>query len=477
MNSSKPSLRSNIQSTDNVTCISIPSRIPIWKRSTCRLGYLLRSNAFSISSLPALALILCHQALAQPFSPIQDDFTNTPEEWKAWSPREAIAPESWHDQSVGFNDPGALVQEGAGNAAAFGAWKRTVAGIQAGTSYRFEVYFKSEGVENEQRSIIPRLLWKNSKGRQARPPDFITGDTIEQGWTKVDFTTRCPEGATEVEIQLGFGFAPHGRVWWDAFSFSKTNPAPARKIRAATIHHRPQRTQSSQENLKEFSKLITQAADHSPDIICLPEGITVVGTGQSYADASELVPGPTTELLGQLAKTHQCYIVAGIYERVGLIVYNTAVLIDRRGILAGRYRKTHLPREEWEAGITPGDQYPIFETDFGKIGMMICWDVQFPEPARAMARKGAEILLLPIWGGNETLTRARAIENHVYLVSSSYDMRSFAIDPLGKVLAEATIENPIAIADISLDDQLIQPWTGNMKHRTWKERRPDIAVD
>jgi predicted amidohydrolase len=158
-------------------------------------------------------------------------------------------------------------------------------------------------------------------------------------------------------------------------------------------------------------------------------------------------------------------------------VFNTAVLIDREGKLAGMYRKTHLPREEWEAGLTPGNDYPVFNTDFGKVGLIVCWDVQFPEPARAMALKGAELLLLPIWGGSEVLARARAIENHVFLVSSTYDMRSFVVDPTGAVLAEATDKSPIATAELQLDQQFLQPWLGDMKHRTWKERRADIPVE
>jgi predicted amidohydrolase len=161
---------------------------------------------------------------------------------------------------------------------------------------------------------------------------------------------------------------------------------------------------------------------------------------------------------------------------VGRVVFNTAVLIDRKGDLAGSYRKTHLPREEWEAGLTPGNQYPVFDTDFGKVGLLICWDIQFPEPARSMALKGAEVILLPIWGGSDVLARARAIENHVFLVSSSYDMRSFVVDPTGAVLAEATADQPVAGAKLELDKQILQPWLGDMKYRTWKERRPDIPI-
>jgi predicted amidohydrolase len=252
-------------------------------------------------------------------------------------------------------------------------------------------------------------------------------------------------------------------------------------VRVATIFHRPRGTKSAKESVEAFCRVAKEsvAKNSSPrlDIICMPEGITVVGTGKSYYEVGETVPGPTSQRLGALAKELNSYIVAGIYEQEGTVLYNTAILVGRDGKLVGKYRKTHLPREEWEAGITPGDEYPVFETDFGKVGLIICWDVQFPEPSRAMARKGAEILLLPIWGGNETLAKARAIENHVFLVSSSYDMKTFVVDPEGKVLTEATKETPVAFAEMHLDRKIFQYWLGDMKARTWRERRPDIAID
>jgi predicted amidohydrolase len=218
------------------------------------------------------------------------------------------------------------------------------------------------------------------------------------------------------------------------------------------------------------------AAGQKPDIVCLPEGISVVGTGRTYADVSETIPGPTTQRLGQLAQRLHSYVVAGIYERNASVIYNTAVLIGRNGEFVGKYRKTHLPYEEVDGGITPGDSYPVFSTDFGKVGLMVCWDVQFPEPARALAAQGAEIILLPIWGGSEVLARARAIENHIFLVSSSYDMRTFIVNPAGSVLAEATSASPVAVAEIRLDRKILQPWLGDMKPRTWKERRTDLKV-
>jgi predicted amidohydrolase len=180
--------------------------------------------------------------------------------------------------------------------------------------------------------------------------------------------------------------------------------------------------------------------------------------------------------LGNIARKYNLYIVAGILEKKDDVVFNTSVLIDRAGNLAGKYHKLSLPREEIDGGVTPGDSLPVFDTDFGRIGMMICWDVTFPETARTLAQKGAEIIFLPIWGGNVTLTKARAIENQVYVVSSSYDMTTAVFDQEGEVMKEATKEDPVAVVDVDLNKQKLWPWLGDFKNRIPTEMPPQSAI-
>ena len=167
-------------------------------------------------------------------------------------------------------------------------------------------------------------------------------------------------------------------------------------------------------------------------------------------------------------------IVAAQGECDGHAVYNTAVLIDRSGKVAGKYRKIYLPREEIEAGVTPGNSYPVFDTDFGRIGMMICWDMQYADPARALALRGAEIIFVPIWGGNTTLTKARAIENQVHVVSCGYSIASTIYDPWGNLLVEAKDRPGVAVVDIDLNETHPEEWLGNMRHRFFREIRNDI---
>src|SRR5436190_1908968 len=236
-----------------------------------------------------------------------------------------------------------------------------------------------------------------------------------------------------------------------------------------TSNHRPRNTKSPQANLEQFAKLIDEAGAQKADIICLPEGTTVCGTGLSYFQVSQPIPGPATEFLGQCAARNKAWIVAGLYEREGKSIYNTSVLLSRDGKLAGKYRKVCLPREEIDGGITPGHEYPVFDTDFGRIGMMICWDISYPEVARELSARGAEMIFMPIWGGNETLAKARAIENQIYLVASGYDFRTAIYNKAGEELAKSPDSTNIIYANIDLNQRLLWPWLGDWRSRIWLE--------
>ena len=124
----------------------------------------------------------------------------------------------------------------------------------------------------------------------------------------------------------------------------------------------------------------------------------------------------------------------------------------------------------------PGADYPIFETDFGKIGMMICWDAEYVDTARAMAIQGAEILFVPAAGGYLTLLKARALENHLYLVSSGFDVESAIIDPTGSVLFSTKDSPGRKVVRVNLAKRFVDPWLGDMRARYFKEIRPEIYV-
>jgi len=175
-----------------------------------------------------------------------------------------------------------------------------------------------------------------------------------------------------------------------------------------------------------------------------------------------------------LAKKHNLYIVAGLVERDGVRKYNTAALIGPDGSVVGKYRKVCLTRGESAGGYSAGREYPVFETRFGKVGMMICFDLLFPEVARNLSNHGAEVIALPIAGGDPILARARAIENQTYLVTSSYgghglESGIFGYD--GRLLAEATDPaGSVCVVEVDLNRRQYWYWMGDLKNEIQRTR-------
>ena len=185
--------------------------------------------------------------------------------------------------------------------------------------------------------------------------------------------------------------------------------------------------------LNKLSSWSDKAADAGADIVLFPELILSAGYSleDKFHDLAELVPGPTTRALGDKAREHNMYIVAGIAERDDTgTVYNTAVIVGRDGEYVGSYRKTHIftPTESFFA---LGTELPVFNLDFGTVGIPICYDLEFPEPARVLCLKGAQMLLTMTahWEGTgtvgtaenfiRTIYSARALENRVPVVLSN----------------------------------------------------------
>jgi predicted amidohydrolase len=109
--------------------------------------------------------------------------------------------------------------------------------------------------------------------------------------------------------------------------------------------------------------------------------------------------------------------------------------------------------------------------------MMICWDVSYPEVARELSARGAEMIFFPVWGGHETLAKARAIENQVYLVASGYDFRTAIYDKAGEELAKSEDKSGVIVTEIDLNERKLWPWLGDWRSRIWREGPARIASD
>jgi N-carbamoylputrescine amidase len=240
------------------------------------------------------------------------------------------------------------------------------------------------------------------------------------------------------------------------------------------------------ENLEKARWRIREAAGRGAQIICLPELFrSQYFCRQESIEAfalAEPVPGPTTESLSALAAELEVVVVAPLFERRAPGLYhNSAAILDAGGALAGLYRKMHIPDDPLyfeKFYFTPGDLgFPAFDTRYGRIAVLICWDQWYPEAARLAALDGPSILFYPTaigWHPSEkqqfgaaqldawrTVQRAHAIANGVFVAAVNrvgfegpYDSglefwgSSFVAGPFGEILAEASsTEEEVLVAE------------------------------
>lgn len=170
-------------------------------------------------------------------------------------------------------------------------------------------------------------------------------------------------------------------------------------VKVAVVQFEPQvGVHNLQRNADAVEHRIAQAADNGADLIVLPElattGYVFTTREEAFAHSESINDGATVGMLTRLARERELYLVACIVERDGDRLFDTAVLIGPSGYV-GRYRKTHLWNTE-KLWFTPGDEgYSVFDTPIGRIGLLVCWDIWFPETARIVAQMGADIICIP----------------------------------------------------------------------------------
>jgi predicted amidohydrolase len=250
-------------------------------------------------------------------------------------------------------------------------------------------------------------------------------------------------------------------------------------------------------NIERALSLIEEASRWNPDLVVLPEEIDIYHLPEEEAGKmGEPVPGgPIQKQFCEAAVKYNTNLVLCIRERENDQLYNTSIVIDREGKYKGKYRKTHLAPGE-DDQVRQGDSYPVFELDFGTIGVTVCMDVHYPEIWTIMALQGADVIVHPtMWidyTGNlcESLINARAIDNQIYVVTSHYVQTPYLsgramghariVDPYGRTRADTGHRPGVAVAEVDLDETYEFWATGALKKKypTLKEcflgmRRPE----
>ena len=223
------------------------------------------------------------------------------------------------------------------------------------------------------------------------------------------------------------------------------------------------------------------------DLAVLPE-MALSGEGErvgQVADWSFPLEGAVKETFAREARKCHCYVVAPTYlleDQATKRCSNAAILFDRSGEVVGIYRKVHLVVDtdsgSMERGSSPGKEEPVFDCDFGKLGIQICYDMEFDEGWRELARKGAELVVWPTQSPQTSQPAARAKRNHYYIISSTWRNNASIFEPTGKIVSQVrwsvsqkkteagnltAPEDNILIQEIDLSYAIL-PWSSALKN-------------
>ena len=251
-------------------------------------------------------------------------------------------------------------------------------------------------------------------------------------------------------------------------------------------------------NLEKMSAYVEQIMAEKPgtNLIVFPELMTsgYEGTPEMFQELAETLPnGESMQVMGALAKKHHVHIIYGLPVRDPVltdVLYNAAVLINSDGIAVGTYRKVH-PFADEKRWCRAGCEVPVFDTEIGKIGIMICWDTGFPEIARCCALKGADLLVVstnwedPYADDWDLITKARAFDNTLHLVAAnrigddgktlSFFGHSKIMGPTGWEIA-ALDERKEGYISAELDLSLTQKERARY-YTFFKDRRPEVYTE
>jgi predicted amidohydrolase len=254
-----------------------------------------------------------------------------------------------------------------------------------------------------------------------------------------------------------------------AMSATTQKDSPPRKVVVGSLMYAMYRDYPGLEKrLQTLSAFIDDMASQSQrkygvglDVVALPEVAVNGGRSGSAAEMAEPLEGPVLTIMGAAARKHKTYVIVPLFlaeDASRKKVYNACVLLDRQGKVAGIYRKVYVVADDanvLEGGSLPGKEFPVFQCDFGKLGIQICFDMSYDAGWEALARKGAELVVWSTQSPQIIGAQCRSHEHHYYLLTSTWRNNATLVDPTGAVIAQTTKPSSVLVEQIDLSYVLL----------------------
>ena len=333
---------------------------------------------------------------------------------------------------------------------------------------------------SHSRSMFPAVTGYLKGWRPTAEPEYPSDrETDAAGWTEVSDTMACrPRQPAPWSSCISSGRSAAVEYPWSDVAFEETSPPAGRKVRPPQPHFRPS-GKSAPEQSRGSRSPGRRGCQQKADLIVLGETLPYYGLGKTSGRYFRAGARPVDRVLRRSRQAIQSLHRAGRLRTRPATWFTTRPSCSARtGQLVGKYRKVCLPRGEVASGIAPGHEYPVFDTRFGKLGMMVCYDGFFPEVASELTNRGAEVIAWPVWGCNPLLASARACENHVYLVSSTYEdvSRNWMLTAIyghdGQPIVTAEKWGTIIVSEVDLDQHLQWNSLGDFKAELPRHRPP-----
>ena len=420
----------------------------------------------------------------------------TPVHFQAWAPHPAAAP-------VTERDGDRLTIAANGTRTCSGGWQLHYSGVMPGRRYALAVEVVHDGIEQPRDVLECIAIWGDPAANEARPGvswEYLRPEGTWQSPIRFTLDTVAPADARDLTLRFTFRWSTQGRSVWSLREI-RLGSAPARRpllsVKVCVVtgdapsRRRPFR--AIQENVDFYGALCEAACRRAPHLIVLPEIALQWRIPGNPLDLAVPAPGPETEPFAALARRCGVRILLGLLERDGDAVYNSAVLFSPTGAIEGKYHKVHLAvGGETTSGILPGEGFPVFETEIGRIGCNICMDSSAAESSRMVGLNGADFLLLPIMGDHradrwtpgppifhesrwKAIMRTRAMDNQLCLVVARNEAQgSCIIDRKGDILAWNEGDQEIIDATVQLEDGYRTWNVGCFRAVNWMQRRPHL---